>query len=77
MIYRIAQTINGHIVVDEITDIFAWAEIRNLEVVAIKSNPRIRPELNGQPIFGSMIGPFWDGDAVRYEDETTHDRLSA
>jgi len=76
MKYRIAQCVDGQIVTTEPADIFAWAEVAGFQIVKLSNNPRQRAELQGQPIFVSLCGPMWDGDAVRYEDQRSNDILS-
>lgn len=76
--YKIVTTIEGRMVVDTTTDIFAWAEVRGHEFVKLNDNHRQRAELQGQPIFAKLVGPMWDGNGViRYEDSEANDRLSA
>lgn len=35
-----------------------------------------RAELRGAPRFKGLVGPMWDGDALRYEDSKTNHQLS-
>lgn len=35
-----------------------------------------REELIGKPKFKEFLGPFWDGDRIRYEDPETYNQLS-
>lgn len=39
-------------------------------------NLRQRAELQGAPKFTGLLGPMWDGDALRYEDAKTYAQLS-
>lgn len=41
------------------------------------ANPAQREQLQGQPKFTGLLGPMWDGDAIRYEDQAAYDELSA
>ena len=43
----------------------------------INNTPRQRRELNGQPCFATLLGPMWDGDAVRYESAKVYAELSS
>ena len=76
MKYRIIQMVDGTMVKTEPTDIFAWAEAAGVEIVKLNANPRQRAELQGEPILATFCGPMWDGDAIRYEDQESNDRLS-
>jgi hypothetical protein len=42
----------------------------------VNRNPRQREELQGAPRFRGLVGPMWDGDALRYEDSKTYSDLS-
>jgi len=35
-----------------------------------------RLELEGAMKISDLLGPFWDGDAIRYEDQPTYTALS-
>lgn len=35
-----------------------------------------RIELEGAMKISDLLGPFWDGDAIRYEDQPTYNALS-
>ena len=78
MKYRIVQEIHGHIIKSEVNEsgLYAAMEIRGYKFQGINSNQRQRVELQGQPIFEGLLGPMWDGDAIRYEDESTYALLS-
>jgi hypothetical protein len=58
-------------------DLIAAMEVRGFTFYRLHNNPRTRPQLQGQPIFSGLLGPMWDGDRVRYEDQGAYDRLSA
>lgn len=45
-------------------------------IVGANQNPRQRQELQGAPKFSGLLGPMWDGDCLRYEDQKTYDLLS-
>lgn len=78
--YRLVQNVEGTFVVTEFEqglDAFLAAmEVRDFRFVKFNDNTRQRAELQGQPIFGSLCGPMWDGGAIRYEDTTSNDILS-
>ena len=35
-----------------------------------------RAELDNQPVVDGYLGPFWDGDKLRYETQEVYDMLS-
>jgi hypothetical protein len=75
--YRIIENVGGQFVKTELTDvILAWAAARNITVLHTNHNPRHRAELQGQPILPGFLGPMWDGDAIRYEDQHSYEFLS-
>ena len=41
------------------------------------SSQYAREELDGAMVISDLLGPFWDGDAIRYEDQPTYDALSS
>lgn len=41
------------------------------------ANSAQREELQGQPKFTGLLGPMWDQDAIRYEDQAAYDEFSA
>lgn len=46
------------------------------EQTGVNQNPRHRAELQGAPIYHGLVGPMWDGDCIRYEDQETYNTLS-
>ena len=44
---------------------------------AFNTNPAQREQLQGQPKFTGLMGPMWDQDAIRYEDQAAYAELSA
>jgi hypothetical protein len=78
MKYRLVQTIENQLVVSEFDsdNVLPAMEIRGFELRELNNNQRHRTELQGQPIFNGVLGPMWDGDAVRYEDQQTYNTLS-
>ncbi len=61
---------NGDADIVSIMAIYGYEHTHNLD------NPRVRAELQGQPVFSGLIGPMWDGDAIRYETQEVYNRLS-
>jgi len=41
------------------------------------ANRAQRAELQQQPKFSGMLGPMWDGDAIRYENNAAYEKFSA
>jgi hypothetical protein len=80
MKYRVIQMVEGRMMPWETTDIFAAMEVRGVEYTGPLPERRarvMRPELRDQPTFRGFAGPMWDGDAIRYEDSASYERLSA
>lgn len=79
MKYRVVQNIEACFVTSHFTDetLIPAMEVRGHSVVRLNANSHQRTELQGQPIFTGLLGPMWDGDAIRYEDQTTYDLLSS
>lgn len=75
---RLIQFIDGKWLTAEFEASQARAEIerRGFTFTGLNTNPRQRVELQGQPKFKGLLGPMWDGDAVRYEDQGAYDALS-
>lgn len=42
----------------------------------LNTNRAQREALIGQPKFHGLLGPMWDGDAIRYEDQATYREIS-
>lgn len=59
-----------------IENIIPAFEIRGFVQRGVNDNPRNRIELQGQPVFAGLLGPMWDGDAIRYENQAAYDALS-
>ena len=78
MKYRLVQTVAGRMMVSEFDEdnILPAFEVRGFEHTGFNLNHRHREELQGQPRFSGVLGPMWDGDAVRYEDQQTYNTLS-
>lgn len=79
MRYRIVQTISRRLVVTELTDdtLIPALEVRGYAMAGINRNRKQREELQEQPIFDGLVGPMWDGDAIRYEDAEAYCTLGA
>lgn len=58
------------------TDLIAAMEVRGYTFAGLTTSLRLRPELQAQPMFNELVGPMWDGDAIRYEDAAANDILS-
>lgn len=43
---------------------------------SFNTNRAQREQLIGQPKFHGLLGPMWDGDALRYEDQATYREIS-
>ena len=78
MRYRLVRRVEEQFVVEEFDQgqLLPAMEARGFTPSHLNTNHRQRPELQGQPIFGALCGPMWDGDAVRYEDTAANDVLS-
>jgi len=74
--YKIVRCIEGSYIVDWTDDVIAYAEIRGMLVTGRLARPKVREELQGQPYISGLVGPMWDGDCIRYEDQTTNDHMS-
>ncbi len=60
----------------DVLDLGLDEAIRGFTFVKLANNPSLRAELQGQPVFRGLLGPMWDGDAIRYEDQASNDFLS-
>lgn len=54
-----------------------WVAFAGMKITGENFSPRQRAELQGQPIISGLLGPMWDGDAIRYENQEAYNRLSA
>lgn len=73
MKYQIV-TSDETVVVD---DVRAWAYENEHPFIGMNHNARQHPELQGQPKFKDLAGPFYGGEGiVRYEDWHTYRNLS-
>jgi len=87
MIYRLVRKLDkaGWLVEDFNDDnVLAAMEIRGLPLAGFEGNPRLRPELQGQPKFSGVLGPMWGGMSddgedivVRYENANAYNILSS
>lgn len=75
---RLIQTVEGRMIKTEFDALYILdnMEIRGYHFSRLNNNPRQRAELQGQPVFSGLVGPMWDGDAIRYEDRASNDSLS-
>ncbi len=78
MIYRLIQLIEGHWIRSEFTDenVLPAMEVRGFVFSGVNQNKGNREELQGAPRFSGVLGPMWDGDAIRYESREAYARLS-
>ncbi len=78
MKYRLIQYVAGQMCRSEFTDenLLPAMEVRGYALNGFNQNKSNRAELQGQPKFRGVLGPMWDGDAVRYECPATYERLS-
>lgn len=80
MNYRLIQMLNGRMVVGaegNIENVVPALQVRGFrQVGAVPAREYLRRELIGQPVFAGVIGPMWDGDAVRYEAPAANQALS-
>ena len=53
------------------------AAVEGFELQSFNSNPAQRAQLQGQPKFVGLVGPMWDGNAIRYEDRAAYQELCA
>ena len=79
MTYRLVQMVEGRMVKTEFQgdNVFPAMDVRGFEFSGINQRPGMRKELDGAPIFVGLLGPMWDGDAVRYETQEVYNILSA
>lgn len=73
--FRIVQK-NVGVVEGDIADLMTEAQMRGYTPSGFNNNPQQRKELQGHPRFAELLGPMWDGDAIRYECQATYDLLS-
>ena len=78
MKYRLVQSVDGQMVVTECTDnnLLPIMEVRGFAFNGLNKSSSHRKELQGQPKFSGVLGPMWDGDAIRYEDSESYRALS-
>jgi hypothetical protein len=78
MKYRIIQMVEGKMIKTELNDenLHPALEVRGFDFVGLENNPHLRNELKGEPKFTGLLGPMWDGDAIRYEDFESYKILS-
>jgi hypothetical protein len=75
----IIVTHNQGVITVAIENLVAAAEVRGWKVVGFKKAlwVPLREEIEGQPMFDKLAGPFYGGDGiVRYEDARTFNDLS-
>jgi len=78
-IYRVVtQMQSGQMISLEYTNenVIPALEVRGFEMTGNYSNPRTREEMQGAPTFKGLLGPMYDGDAIRYESQEVYNQLS-
>lgn len=76
---RLVQMVDGAFTTSTFgpeSDLIAAMEVRGFTFAGVNNNPRQRAELQGAPKFAGVCGPMWDGDALRYEDQSSYNALS-
>ncbi|MBK6706259.1 MAG: hypothetical protein IPG54_01740 [Sphingomonadales bacterium] len=81
MKYRIVQMIGNAVSVTEFDaatpdEAISVAATKGYAFTYFNSNRAQRDELIGQPKFKGVLGPMWDGDAIRYEDQAAYREFS-
>lgn len=82
--YKIVHNINGHFIVSEPADIYAWAAAieRKAEALPERRARALRSELRNEPRIEGFAGPMFDGfnaaggPVIRYEDAAANEVLS-
>lgn len=76
---KIVQRVENQFVISivELENIIPACTVRGYEFSGFNANHRQRTELQGAPTFSGLLGPMWDGDCLRYEDQEANDILSA
>jgi hypothetical protein len=72
---RLYQMVDGASVASTFgpeVDLIAAMEVRGFTFTGANNNTRHRAELQGAPKFAGICGPMWDGDALRYEDQSSY-----
>lgn len=68
--YRLVGTVDGRLIAHDFTaeQLLPAFEVRGFEFTGYEFNPRLRPELRGQPVFSGLCGPMYGGEGIiRYE----------
>lgn len=79
---RLIQVVDGRLDAAEFdeargVDVVAAMALRGYQLTHLNANPRQRAELQGAPVFRGVLGPMFDGDALRYETQAAYEILSA
>jgi hypothetical protein len=75
---HLVEVVSGKLIVTEFANEEELVEAmasRGFLVRGVESDGR-RIELQGQPVFDGVIGPFWAYDSLRYETWEANNRLS-
>lgn len=57
-------------------DLINFAASKGYVHCGFNFSPSQREQLQNQPKFKGLMGPFWDGDKIRYEDPAVFEILS-
>lgn len=81
--FRLVQLVDGEWITNDFTEdnVVPAMEIRGFTLTGMETRRGLRPELQGQPKFGGVLGPMWGGvengePVVRYECQSAYDKLS-
>jgi hypothetical protein len=75
---HLVEVVSGKLIVTEFANEEELVEAmasRGFLVRGVESDGR-RIELQGQPVFDGVVGPFWAYDSLRYETWEANNRLS-
>lgn len=78
MKYRLVRQTDEGSLVEEFDgdNVFPAMEVRGFAFTKFNDSKFQREEIRNAPKFAGLLGPMWDGDAVRYEDSETYRALS-
>lgn len=79
MKYRVVRNLStGQMFVEEFTDenVYAALEVRGHPFTEFNDSKHQRDEIKNAPKFAGLLGPMWDGDAIRYESAEVYRALS-
>jgi hypothetical protein len=84
MIYELIQMLpDGRLMPTSFTEnnVIPAMSVRGYEMTGQETRKGLRPELQGHPRFGGVLGPMWGGvrdgvPVIRYETQSVNDHLS-